>query len=105
MFTDKIEPIISNEVGTIGGKYLIPEGIVAVIWFWTDYEGQLHPNKLNNLLYVSESPFNILSATTLVGSMKDDELIWVPTKIKCSIFTWYFGKYKNTIARSEHFLP
>ena len=50
MFTDKIEPIISNGVVTIGGKYLITKEIGTVIWSWTDDEGQLHKNKLNNVL-------------------------------------------------------
>ena len=36
MFTYKIEPIISNGVSTIGGKYIIPKGIGKVIWYWTD---------------------------------------------------------------------
>ena len=33
--------------------------------------------------------------------MKDDELIWVPTKRKYYIFTWGFYEYKNTIAHLE----
>ena len=37
--------------------------------------------------------------------MKDDEGKWVLTKIKYSIFTWDFGKYKNTIAHSEKCCP
>ena len=32
MFTDKIEPIISNEMETIGGKDLIPKCIGIVSW-------------------------------------------------------------------------
>ena len=50
MFTDKIDPIIFNGMETIGGKYIIPKGIVTVIWYWTDYEGKIYTNKLNNLL-------------------------------------------------------
>ena len=42
MFTDRIDPIISNGVATIEGKYLIPKGIGTVIWSWTDDDGQLH---------------------------------------------------------------
>ena len=49
MFTDKIDPIIYNGVANIGGKYLIPKGIDTVIWSWTDYEGKLHTNILNNV--------------------------------------------------------
>ena len=36
MFTENIEPIISNGVETIGGKDIITEGISTVIWSWTD---------------------------------------------------------------------
>ena len=32
MFTDKIEPIISNGMATIGVKYIITKGIVTVSW-------------------------------------------------------------------------
>ena len=50
MFTDYIEPIISNGVSIIGRKYIIPKGIGTVRWYWTDGDVQLHTNKLNNLL-------------------------------------------------------
>ena len=50
------------------------------------------------------SPVNILRATALYESMKDDEIIWVPTKIKHCNFTWDFGKYKNKISQSENVL-
>ena len=32
MLTDKIYPIISNGVATVGEKYLVPRGICTVIW-------------------------------------------------------------------------
>ena len=51
MLTKKIEPIIYNGVETIGGKYLIPKGIGTVSWYWTDYEGQIHTKKFNNISY------------------------------------------------------
>ena len=51
MFTDNIEPIISGGVGTIGGKYLLPQEIFTVSWYWTDDEGQLHTKKFNTVLY------------------------------------------------------
>ena len=105
MFTDKIELIISNGVETIGEKDLIPKGIGTVSWSWNDDEGQVHTIKLNNVIYFPESPVNIISATALAESMKDDLGIWVPTKGKYSIFTWVYGKYKNTIARTENCLP
>ena len=51
MLTEKIEPVISNGVTTIGGKDIIPKGIGKVRWYWTDDEGQLYTNKLNNVIY------------------------------------------------------
>ena len=91
MLTDKIEPIISNGVATIGGKYLITKGIGTIIWSWTDDERQLHTNKLNNVLYFVDSPDNILSATALAKTIKYYEVTWLPTKRNCYILTWGFG--------------
>ena len=73
MFTDKIEPIISNGVSTIGGNYLIPKYNDTVSWSWTDDEGQLHTNKLNNVLYFPDLSVKIISETSLAESMKDDD--------------------------------
>ena len=87
-------------MATIGGKYIIPRMIGKVSWYWNDDEVQLHTNKLNNVLYFTDSPVNILSATALAESMKDDEGTWVLAKIKYSSFTWDFGRYKKTIAHS-----
>ena len=65
MFSDKIEPIISNGVANIGGKDIIPKWIGTVICYCTDDKGQLHTNKFNNVLYFLYSIVNILSATEL----------------------------------------
>ena len=86
-------------------KYLITEGIITVSWSWNDYQVQLNTNILNNILYFNNSPFNILTATSLDEYMKEDEVTWVLTKSKCYIFTWDSGKYKNTISHSENCLP
>ena len=51
-------------MATIGGKYIIPKGIGTVRWYCN--------NKLNNVLYITESPFNILSANALAEYMKCD---------------------------------
>ena len=50
MFTDKLQPIISYGVATMGGKYIIPKGIGTVSWSWNDDEGKLYTNKWNNAL-------------------------------------------------------
>ena len=54
MFTDKIDPIISNGVATIGEKDIIQKGIDTVIWSWNDDEGQRHKQKLKNVLYFTD---------------------------------------------------
>ena len=89
----------------MGVKDIIPEGIGTVIWSWNYDEGQFHRNKLNNVLYFPDSTVNILSATELAESTKDDEEIWVLKKTKYYIFTWYFWMYKKTITHSEKCLP
>ena len=63
MFYDKIEPIIDNGVATIGIKDLIPKLIGAVSWSCNDDEEQMHTNKFDNILYIPDSPVNILSST------------------------------------------
>ena len=105
MFTDNIVPIITNGLVTIGGNDILPKGIGTVSWYWTDYEGKIHTKKLNNIIYSPYSPVNILSATALDESIKDDEETWVPTKRKYYIFTWEIDNYKKTIAHSEFCLP
>ena len=90
---------------TICGKDCIPKGIGTVSWSWTNDEEQLKTNRLKNVLYFTDSPSNILSATALAESMKDYEETWVLTKRKYFFFTWDFGKYKKTIVHSENCLP
>ena len=44
--TENIEPIISNGVEAICGKYLIPKEIGTNIWFWTDDEGEQNTERI-----------------------------------------------------------
>ena len=105
MFAENIEPIIYNGVATIGGKYIIPKGIATVSCSQTDDEGKLHTNKLNTVLYFTDSSVNILSETKLAESMKDDDGTWVLTKRKYYIYTWGIGEYKKAIYHPENYLP
>ena len=74
MFTEKIENITYNVVATIVVKYFIEKVIATVRQSWTDDDGQLQKKKINNVLQFMESPLNILFATELSESMKDDEV-------------------------------
>ena len=103
MFTNKIDSTIYNGVATICENDIIPKWIGRVSWYCTDEDEQLYTDKLNDVLYFPYSPLNILSATALDESIKDDGVTWV---LKTnSIFTWDFGKYKNITAHSENCLP
>ena len=87
MFTDNIYYRNSNGVATIGVKDINIKGIGKIRWSCNDDEGKLHTQKLNNILNLPYSPVNILSAIALTESMRDDDLKWVLTKSKYSIFT------------------
>ena len=65
MLYDKIEPIIDNGVATIGLNDLIPKWISSVSWSCNDDEEQMHKNKFDNILYIPDSPVDILSVTVL----------------------------------------
>ena len=102
MFTDKLEHIISNGVGNIGGKHFITKEVEIFIWSFIDDEGQLSTNKFYNVIYFTEYSVKILSKIELTESMKDDEVTWVLTKSKYYICAWGFGKYKEIISHSEN---
>ena len=62
------------------------KGIGTVRWSWTNDYGNLHSNKFKNVVYFTDSPINILSATVLAESRKEDKGTWV---IKKEIFYFY----------------
>ena len=66
-------------MATICGKDLTRKGIGTVSCTCTDDEGKIYTNKFSNVLYFTDSPLNILSATEMAESMKDDEVTWVLT--------------------------
>ena len=72
MLNDKKDTIIYNVMANIAVKDLIPKGSVTVSCSRIDGEGKLHTKKSNNVLYFPYSPVNIINATTLAESMKDN---------------------------------
>ena len=50
MLTDKIKPIISSGLETIGRKDIIPKWIGAYIWYSADDKVQLQTKTFNNIL-------------------------------------------------------
>ena len=94
MFTDNIHPSISSGVSTMGAKYLISTEIGTVIWCLTDDQGHLDTKILNNVIYFTDPPVNILSETALAESVKYDEVTWLPTDRKI-IFYWRFWEVQK----------
>ena len=92
---------MTNGVAEISCKDIHQKRIGTVSLSWNDDEGQLHANKLNNAIYFSYSPINILSTTELYESIKDDEGTWIQTNSGYSFSTWGFGKYTRIIAHSK----
>ena len=82
VFSDKIDHIIFNGVENIVGKGIITKNIGTGRSSCTDDEVQLHTKKLYNILYFPYLSVNILSATELDESMKDDEGTWLLTNSK-----------------------
>ena len=62
----------SGLVATIGEKLNHPAGIGTVKWTWKDDGGEVHTKKLENKLYFSKSPINIMSVTELAKQFNDE---------------------------------
>ena len=73
VFSGKIELVITNRVDTIGGKYLHKKGIGTVFWSWTYDKRELRSDSLKYILYFSDLPVKMLSATVMAKSIKDDK--------------------------------
>ena len=60
-------------VATIGGKLNQPAGIDTVKWTWKDGGGAVHMEQIENTLYFTKSPINIMSVTELAKQFNDEE--------------------------------
>jgi len=80
MFVGDLSPVSNHKVATIGGKGYQPSGIGSVRWSWRDDKGSLHEYLVENVLYFSQSPINILSVTTFAKQLNDTEGTGIDTK-------------------------
>ena len=78
----------SGLVATIGGKLNQPSVIGTVKWTWKDDGGAVHTEQLDNTLYLTKSPINIMSVTELANQFKNVEGTAIYTKINHSLFYW-----------------
>ena len=56
-----------------------------------DDEGKLHTNKFNNIIYFTDSPFNVLISNALAEYIHDHEVTWLLTKRKFLFFLGILG--------------
>ena len=67
-------------VVTIVGKNFNPTVIGTVKCSWGYDEGKSHTHKLEHILYLPDSPVNIISSTALDYHYDDDEGTYIKTK-------------------------
>ena len=86
MFNDKIDPIIYSAVANIGGKILLQKWLSQLASPGLMMRGNW-PQKLDNVLYFTESLVNIISESALAESKKDDGGTWVLDWLQMTLYT------------------
>ena len=66
-------------------------------WRWKDDSGKQHTIDVDNVLYLSQSPVNILSITILSDQFNYDDGTGINTKRSKSHFYWNHNKHQRTI--------
>eukprot|EP00957_Ditylum_brightwellii_P158108 12034896-Ditylum_brightwellii.AAC.1 len=89
-------------VATIRGTNHCPQGKCVAKISWKDDDGMVHEYRLNNAFYFPDSLVNVISLTSLVDQLNDNEGPYVTTKQTYSIFSWDQEKAKLTIDHSPH---
>ena len=73
------------KVASIGGKQNTSAGIGTVCWKWKDNDGVFQMFKIRDVLYFPEYLVNILSVTTFVDQLDDDQGTEMDTKISHAV--------------------
>ena len=100
IFVGKLHEVKFSGVATIDRTDFKPTGIGTVKWYWKDNEGNSHTLRLERALYFTESPFDIISSTSLTDQYDDDDGTYIKTKRHSSESSWNFGQYTRTITHS-----
>ena len=102
----EIYPVNQNSgVDTISGTDFGPSLIGKVEWTWHDNNGQKHTLTLENVLYLPDSPVNILSVTMWADAINYYKGIWILTKRNHSVFAWDQGNLTRLFQNSTSRLP
>ena len=102
----EICPVNQNSgVGTISGTDFGPSLIGKVEWTWHDNNGQKHTLTLENVLYLPDSPVNILSVTMWADAINYYKGIWILTKRNHSVFAWDQENFTRLFQNSTSRLP
>ena len=84
-------------VAKIGGAKNSTAGMGTTRWRWKDDGGKQHTIDVDNVLYLPQSPVNILSITSLSDQFNDDDGTGIDTKRSKSHFYWNRIKHQRTI--------
>ena len=87
------------------GGGLSPHSIGDVKTSWNDDDGKSYELILNGALYFSDSPINIISATSLTAQFDDDNGTWIITSHYQSEFTWDHGNFSKFLVHPASRLP
>ena len=92
-------------VATIGGKLNQPVGIGMVKLTWKDDSAAVHTEHLQNTLYFTKSPINIMSVTELAKQFNDEEGTGIYTYMNHSLFYWKNNQLSRKIHHSSSNIP
>ena len=92
-------------MATIGGKLNRLAGISTVKWKWKDDNGVMHKELLEKVLYLPQSPINIMSVTEFSRQLDDEEGTRIDKKMKYSRFYQKNNKYSRKIYHSASNVP
>ena len=100
-----LKPCTQHCVATIGGTDLEPEGIGTILIHVQDNEGLSSEMTLDDVLYFTSSPVNLISIACLANQYKDAEGTVIHTIRYHSDFTWNFGAHTKTIYHAQSRIP
>ena len=90
---------------TIGGAKNSATGMGTTRWRWKDDGGKQHMIDVVNVLYLPQSPLNILSITSLADHFNYDDGTGINNKLSKSHFYWNHNKHQRTITHTPSKLP
>ena len=77
----------SYQVATIRDSHNRATAVGTVVWEWKDDKGKLHTFEVKDVLYLLDSPVNILSVTKVADQLDDNHGTGIDIKYAIQPFT------------------